>query len=75
MKFRIKHVEQEGYYPQVRRRFRWLRIGRHAHGFGLYDGENYWPHSTQEEAQEVIDEYVLYSRQKTVAYLAYQEKE
>jgi len=56
MRFRI--AKRDGhYYPQVKKWFRWYRIGVHVHGFGLYDHDDYEHPKTLAEAIYIIDEY------------------
>ena len=73
MKFRIKHVEDVGYFPQVRIMFCWYRIGIHKDGFGLYETDSY-PRHSKKEAQEVIDLYADWHKkeERKVTYIDYQ---
>ncbi len=60
MKFRVKHVEDKGYFAQVKRSFfgNWWRISFVNNNFYLYeeDSTNY-PLKTEEGAIERCTEY------------------
>ena len=73
MKFRIKHVEGVGYFPQVKTFLFWYRIGVHDGGFGLY--KTYCcPRESEKEAQDVIDRYAKWHKKEAnkVTYIDYQ---
>ena len=55
MKFRIKYVDNIGYYAQVKTGYfsGWKTIGAHPSGFGLYPNRHPdYPLNTQHEALE-----------------------
>lgn len=60
MKFRIKHLDGVGYFPQVKMSWRnsWCVINEHIAGFELLDKDDRkFPIKNLDEANEVIRNY------------------
>lgn len=66
-KFRVVRNDL-GFYPQVRKMFRWYKIAKHNTGFGLYYNNIAYPHPTLDSALKVIEDYKEYhsKRLKTI---------
>jgi len=70
MKFRIKHVENIGYFGQVKVGFfsGWQTIGKHPSGYGLYPNDHAeYPLGTQHEAIErckLYEQWTYYNAQE-----------
>ena len=58
MKYRIKHIHNVGYIPQVKENWLtpWRRIAKHIHGYGLYADCRYFLDS-KEEAEAMCMNY------------------
>jgi hypothetical protein len=59
--FRVKKTNI-GCFPQVRFKgilfwSAWKKIGKHVTGFGLYDEDDYNHPKTEQEAQQIIEDY------------------
>lgn len=73
LRYRIKHIDNIGYFAQVRHNFLsgWKTIGKHLSGFGLYpDNHVEYPVDTQHDALErcrLYEQYVNH-RDKPATY-------
>lgn len=70
MKFRIKHIENIGYFGQVKPNIfsGWKTIGKHPCGYGLYPNRHAeYPLNTQYEALErckLYEQWAYHNAQK-----------
>jgi hypothetical protein len=74
MKFRVKHVENTGFFGQVKLGFfsGWNTIGKHPCGYGLYPNDHVeYPIDTQHNALErckLYERWASRKEQKVVYY-------
>ena len=72
MKFRIKHIENLGYFVQVKHGVfsMWKTIGKHTVGFGLYPGNHiFYPLKTKHECLKFCNQYEQWIyRKETITY-------